>query len=107
MEIWLVSDAWLRRTRDFGVTRLEDFCFQFNYCQPRVGYCRVPLKAWCSNQGKFAAQFTLKSCEKSGHQKFITSFTAYGKTVKQAVSKLVEEAADFIIWRATQLERNV
>ncbi|AAF19390.1 non-structural protein [Murine hepatitis virus strain 2] len=107
MDIWHVSDAWLRRTRDFGVTRLEDFCFQFNYCQPRIGYCRVPLKAWCSNQGKFAAQFTLKSCEKSGQEIFITSFTAYDKTVKKAVSKLVEEAVDFIIWRATQLERYV
>lgn len=107
MEIWHVSDAWLRRTRDFGVTRLEDFCFQFNYSQPRVGYCRVPLKAWCSNQGKFAAQFTLKSCCKPGQEQFITSFTAYGKTVKQAISKLVAEAVDFIIWRATQLERNV
>lgn len=102
-----MSDAWLRRTRDFGVTRLEDFCFQFNYSQPRVGYCRVPLKAWCSNQGKFVAQFTLKSCCKPGQEQFITSFTAYGKTVKQAVSKLVAEAVDFIIWRATQLERNV
>lgn len=102
-----MSDAWLRRTRDFGVTRLEDFCFQFNYSQPRVGYCRVPLKAWCSNQGKFAAQFTLKSCCNPGQEQFITSFTAYGKTVKQAVSKLVAEAVDFIIWRAIQLERNV
>lgn len=102
-----MSDAWLHRTRDFGVTRLEDFCFQFNYSQPRVGYCRVPLKAWCSNQGKFAAQFTLKSCCKPGQEQFITSFTAYGKTVKQAISKLVAEAVDFIIWRATQLERNV
>lgn len=101
-----MSDAWLRYTREFGVTRLEDFCFQFNYSQPRVGYCRVPLKAWCSNQGKFAAHFTLKSCDKSRANKIVTSFTFYGKTVQEAVSKLVEEAVDFIIWRAYQLDRN-
>lgn len=101
-----MSDAWLSRTREFGVARLEDFCFQFKYSQPRVGYCRVPLKAWCSNQGKFAAHFTLKSCDPTHKNKIITSFTSYGKTVQEAVSKLVEEAVDFIIWRAAQLERN-
>nr|AYR18618.1 nonstructural protein NS4 [Betacoronavirus sp.] len=107
MAIWNVSDARLLYTRDFGVTQLEDLCFKFGYSQPSVGFCLVPKRTWCSNLGRFAAHFTLKGYDTSPKNHFgvITSFTCYGSTIAEAVSKLVKEAVLFITFRASELQR--
>lgn len=94
-------------TRDFGVTHLEDLCFKFGYSQPSVGVCLVPKRAWCSNLGRFAAHFTLKGYDTTSKNHFgiITSFTCYGRTIAEAVSELVKEAVQFIVFRASELQR--
>lgn len=108
MAIWNVSDARLHITRDFGVIQLEDLCFKFGYSQPCVGFCLVPKRAWCSNLGRFAAHFTLKGYDTSpkNHFGIITSFTCYGSTIAEAVSELVKEAVQFIVFRASELHRH-
>nr|BDB58107.1 non-structural protein 4 [Human coronavirus HKU1] len=107
MEVWRPSYKYSLITREFGVTDLEDLCFKYNYCQPCVGYCIVPLNVWCRKFGKFASYFVLRSHDTSHKNNFgvITSFTSYGNTVFEAVSKLVESASDFIAWRAEALNK--
>nr|WDE18935.1 nonstructural protein [Human coronavirus HKU1] len=107
MEVWRPSYKYSLITREFGVTDLEDLCFKYNYCQPCVGYCIVPLNVWCRKFGKFASYFVLRSHDTSHKNNFgvITSFTSYGNTVSEAVSKLVESAYDFIAWRAEALNK--
>nr|WDE18219.1 hypothetical protein [Human coronavirus HKU1] len=107
MEVWRPSYKYSLITREFGVTNLEDLCLKYNYCQPIVGYCIVPLNVWCRKFGKFASYFVLRSHDISHSNNFgvITSFTSYGNTVSEAVSKLVESASDFIAWRAEALNK--
>lgn len=105
MDIWRASESNLRVTRAFDIPRLEDICFRFQYKQPIVGYTIVPFRAWCRNQGKFVAHFTLISEDQSISFGIITSFTSFADTIQEAVNKLVSEAIDFIIWRSEKFSR--
>lgn len=104
MDFWRVDCTELRYTNAYKVPILEDYCFKYNYRQPLVGYCRVPWSAWCRKKGSFAAHFTLTTTTSTKSFGIVTSFNCFGETVEEAVNKLVEEAIDFIVWRAEQLK---
>lgn len=103
MDFWRVDRAKLRWTDAYRVPTLKDYCWRFHYKYPLVGYCRVPKKAWCRCEGKYAAHLTLVSSSNPKHFGIITSFNCFGNTVEEAVNKLVKEAVDFILWRAQEL----
>lgn len=103
MEPWRVDHTNLRRVDARRVTALHNCCLCFNYKEPVVGYCRVPRRAWCRNYGSYAAHFTLRSSSSTVNFGIITSFTCYGNSVNEAVEKLVNQAIDFILWRAREL----
>lgn len=103
MDLWRAEPHRLRYTNAFSVPALEDCCFKYKYQHPRVGYTRVPRKAWCRNQGSICAHLTLYGTTNFNYSGIITSFNTFGNSVAEAVDKLVKQAIDFIVWRAQYL----
>nr|USS99158.1 envelope protein [Grimso virus] len=101
---WMPEPENLVYTEAFDFYKLAQCCVNYRYQYPSVGVCVVPKSAWCRNLGKVCAHLTLKGTSSQKHFGIITGVTTYGDTVEEAVNKLVQQAIEFIHWRADHLK---